>query len=552
MNRNSEQHYAQVPHAEIRRAKFQRDFNLLTTMNEGDLVPIYLDEVLPADTFKININALVRMATPLYPVMDNAYMDFYFFFVPARLLWKHFQNLMGQNDSTFWAETTEYTTPVTTAPEGGWKVGTLADYFGIPTGVSGLKVNSLPFRAYAKIWNEWFRDENLQQPVTQSMDDTTTTGVNTGTNLSDAEAGGLPLKVCKYKDYFTSCLPSPQKATEPVKIPMLGNAPVRLFLPGTENIITNYGTNKDGGVKVTSENINAPWDMERGDAYKLRATTTSNNVFYDEKGNMQTYADIRADLNSVTGATINELRQAIAVQHIFERDARTGTRYKEILKGAWGVTSPDARLDRSEYIGGHRMPINVNQVIQTSSTDSTSPQGNTGAYSMTTLSRNMCTYSATEHGYVLGLAAIRVDHSYQQGLSRLWTRNTRFSYYDPMLANLGEQAVLNQEIYAQGKEKDEEVFGYQEAWADYRYRTNMVTSEMRSTYAQTLDAWHYADKYDTLPTLSSSWIKEGTENIDRTLAVKSSNSHQFICNFYYEQAWTRPMPIYSVPGIETI
>ena len=259
-----------------------------------------------------------------------------------------------------------------------------------------------------------------------------------------------------------------------------------------------------------------------------------------------------ADLSQTTSATINELRQAIAVQHIFERDARTGTRYKEILKGAWGVTSPDARLDRSEYIGGHRMPINVNQVIQTSSTDSTSPQGNTGAYSMTTLSRNMCTYSATEHGFVLGLAAIRVDHSYQQGLSRLWTRSTRFSYYDPMLANLGEQAVLNQEIYAQGEAKDEEVFGYQEAWADYRYRTNMVTSEMRSTYAQTLDAWHYADKYDSLPTLSSSWIKEGTENIDRTLAVQSSNSHQFICNFYYSQAWTRPMPIYSVPGIDTI
>lgn len=552
MNRNSEQHYAQVPHAEIKRAKFQRDFNLLTTMNEGDLVPIYLDEVLPADTFKINLNALVRMATPLYPVMDNAYMDFYFFFVPARLLWKHFQNLMGQNDSTFWAETTEYTTPVTTAPEGGWNVGTLADYFGIPTGVSGLKVNSLPFRAYAKVWNEWFRDENLQQPVTQSMDDTTTTGVNTGTNLSDAEAGGMPLKVCKYKDYFTSCLPSPQKSTEPVKIPMLGNAPVRLFLPDTENIITNYGANNEGAVKVTSENINAPWTMASETAYKLRATTTSNNWFYDEKGNKQTYADFRADLNDVTGATINELRQAIAVQHIFERDARTGTRYKEILKGAWGVTSPDARLDRSEYIGGHRMPINVNQVIQTSSTDSTSPQGNTGAYSMTTLSRNMCTYSATEHGYVLGLAAIRVDHSYQQGLSRLWTRSTRFSYYDPMLANLGEQAVLNQEIYAQGKAKDEEVFGYQEAWADYRYRTNMVTSEMRSTYAQTLDAWHYADKYDALPTLSNSWIKEGTENIDRTLAVQSSNSHQFICNFFYSQAWTRPMPIYSVPGIDTI
>lgn len=542
MNRNSEQHYAQVPHAEIRRAKFQRDFNLLTTMNEGDLVPIYLDEVLPADTFKINLNALVRMATPLYPVMDNAYMDFYFFFVPARLLWKHFQNLMGQNDSTFWAETTEYTTPVTTAPEGGWNVGTLADYFGIPTGVNGLKVNSLPFRAYAKVWNEWFRDENLQQPVTQSMDDTTTNGSNTGTNLSDAEAGGMPLKVCKYKDYFTSCLPSPQKSTEPVTIPLTGNAPIKGYKDeGRTNPVT--------GEASTFYSIGPAETGEKVQVGQIGADKQGLAMYWGKNGSL-TY--LGAELGNITGATINELRQAIAVQHIFERDARTGTRYKEILKGAWGVTSPDARLDRSEYIGGHRMPINVNQVIQTSSTDSTSPQGNTGAYSMTTLSRNMCTYSATEHGYVLGLAAIRVDHSYQQGLSRLWTRNTRFSYYDPMLANLGEQAVLNQEIYAQGKAQDEEVFGYQEAWADYRYRTNMVTSEMRSTYAQTLDAWHYADKYDALPTLSSSWIKEGTENIDRTLAVQSSNSHQFICNFFYSQAWTRPMPIYSVPGIDTI
>lgn len=554
MNRNSEQHYAQVPHAEIRRSKFQRDFNLLTTMNEGDLVPIYLDEVLPADTFKINLNALVRMATPLYPVMDNAYMDFYFFFVPARLLWKHFQNLMGQNDSTFWAETTEYTTPVTTAPEGGWNVGTLADYFGIPTGVNGLKVNSLPFRAYAKVWNEWFRDENLQQPVTQSMDDTTTTGVNTGTNLSDAEAGGMPLKVCKYKDYFTSCLPSPQKAAEQVTIPMLGNVPIKSYIDAERTKqAKGYGTetsrSSSWGYNVFVQEGPDGNTLRSNGAESGKSYWTSSTPGFGESAQV-TY--LAADLSNTTATTINELRQAIAVQHIFERDARTGTRYKEILKGAWGVTSPDARLDRSEYIGGHRMPINVNQVIQTSSTNNTSPQGNAGAYSMTTLSRNMCTYSATEHGYVLGLAAIRVDHSYQQGLSRLWTRNTRFSYYDPMLANLGEQAVLNQEIYAQGKPKDEEVFGYQEAWADYRYRTNMVTSEMRSTYAQTLDAWHYADKYDALPTLSSSWIKEGTENIDRTLAVQSSNSHQFICNFYYEQAWTRPMPIYSVPGIDTI
>ena len=547
MNRNSEQHFAQVPHAEIRRAKFDRPFNLLTTMNEGDLVPIYVDEVLPADTFKINMNALVRMATPLYPVMDNANIDFYFFFVPARLLWNHFQNLMGQNDSTFWAETVEYTTPQTKAPANGWNVGTIADYMGIPTGVKGLSVNSLPFRAYAKIWNEWFRDENLQQPVTQSKDDTTTNGSNTGTALTDAEAGGLPLKVCKYKDYFTSCLPSPQKSNEPVTIPMLGNAPVELYGPGNAGKAVKYGTGTmyENGEVFSYLNENKT---------SILGTSSGNGStkFTYENGSTGQSAYAYATMENVTGATINELRQAIAVQHIFERDARTGTRYKEILKGAWGVTSPDARLDRSEYIGGYRLPININQVIQTSSTDSTSPQGNTAAYSMTTMSRNMCTYSATEHGFVLGLAAIRVDHSYQQGLSRMWTRSTRFSYYDPMLANLGEQAVLNQEIYAQGTNKDTEVFGYQEAWADYRYRTNMVTSEMRSTYAQTLDAWHYADKYDALPTLSNTWIKEGTENIDRTLAVQSSNSHQFICNFYFDQSWTRPMPVYSVPGLDTI
>ena len=548
MNRNSEQHYSQVPHAEIRRARFKRDYSLLTTINEGDLVPIYLDEVLPADTFKVNVNALVRMSTPLYPVMDNAYMDYYFFFVPARLLWEHFENLMGQNDKTFWAETTEYTTPQTTAPSGGWKVGTLADYFGIPTGVENLSVNSMPFRAYAKIWNEWFRDENLQQPVTMSKTDATTAGSNTGTSLSDAEKGGMPLKVCKYKDYFTSCLPSPQKAVNPVTIPLGGNAPLEAYttdkltekikLEGQKMLQWRTNSNNEGSLPETfAGGFNK---IGTSFAAKINGETLEKRYY------------LGADLSSVTAATINELRQAIAVQHIFERDARTGTRYKEILQGAWGVTSPDARLDRSEYIGGYRMPINVNQVVQTSATDSTSPQGNTGAYSMTTMSRNMCTYSATEHGYVIGLAAIRVDHSYQQGLSRLWTRSTRFSYYDPMLANLGEQAVLNQEIYAQGNTKDEEVFGYQEAWADYRYRTNQITGEMRSTYAQTLDAWHYADKYTNLPTLSSSWIQEGTENIDRTIAVQSSNSHQFLVNLYYDQTWTRPMPIYSIPGIDTI
>lgn len=546
MNRNAEQHYAQVPRAEIRRARFKRDFNLLTTFNDGDLVPIYCDEVLPGDTAKISMNALIRMSTPLYPVMDNANCDFYFFFVPSRLLWDHFENLMGQNDNTFWAEPVEYTTPKTKAPAGGWKVGTLADYFGIPTGVENIEVNSLPFRAYVKIWNEWFRDENTMQPLTMSTGDETTEGANVWEGPSTAEKGVTPARVAKYKDYFTSCLPSPQKG-EATKIPMTAQGPVKLFdTPGNyedknlyEGAIWLNGVETYGG-KINNNKYS--WGENQAEIWG--ANESGGSV-----GTLAGY--LGATLENVS-TNINELRQAIAVQHILERDARTGTRYKEILQGAWGVTSPDARLDRSEYIGGYRVPININQVVQTSSTDSTSPQGNTGAYSMTTISRNMCTYSATEHGFIIGLAAIRVEHSYQQGLARMWTRSTRFSYYDPMLANLGEQAVLNQEIYAQGNAQDEEVFGYQEAWADYRYRTNMITGEMRSTYAQTLDAWHYGDKYNSLPHLSENWLLESRENVDRTLAVQAENSHQFICNFYFDQTWTRPMPIYSIPGLDTI
>lgn len=547
MSRNAEQHFTQLPHAEIRRSSFKRPFSLLTTLNEGDLVPIYVDEVLPADTFRIDLNSLVRMSTPLYPVMDNCDIDYYMFFVPARLLWEHFENLMGQNDSSFWAEDVDYTTPVTTAPSGGWANGTIADYFGIPTGVENLKVNSLPFRAYAKIWNEWFRDENLQQPVTMSKTDATTTGSNTGTKLTDAEAGGLPLKVAKHKDYFTSCLPSPQKG-DAVQLPLNGNAYIK-YASGTKD--KEYYKLKDSNDKNRYALYLSDYDNYQNGSVRIQAALGEPFInIKDDKTRNDIY--LAADLGSVTATTINELRNAIAVQHILERDARTGTRYKEYLKGAWGVTSPDARLDRSEYIGGCRVPININQVVQTSSTNETSPQGNTGAYSMTTNSQHMCTYSATEHGFVIGLACVRVQHSYQYGLRRMWTRSTRFSYYDPMLANLGEQAVLNQEIYAQGNEKDEEVFGYQEAWADYKYRTNEVTCEMRSNFAQTLDAWHYADKYTSLPTLSDTWIKEGKENIDRTIAVQSANSHQFICNFYFEQTWTRAMPVYNIPGLDTI
>lgn len=559
-NRNSESRFAQVPHANIQRARFKRDYSNITTINEGELVPIYVDEVLPGDTISLKQNSLIRMSTPLYPVMDNAYCDFYYFFVPCRLLWDHWENLMGQNDSTYWAETTEYSVPQTKAPSGGWSNGTIADYMGIPTQVANLSVNSMPFRAYARIYNEWFRDENLQQPVVQDMDDADNTGSNTGTDLTDAQNGGLPLKVGKRHDYFTSCLPAPQKG-EAVQISATESVnPVYFFTKDKEPVTASSNNSKIPMMNGNSLRSNWPANGKYNGAWSWREAEAGVTL-EDINANIPASAHITgtkdtegflAAYGGGTAITINELRQAIAIQQILEADARGGTRYVELLAHEFGVTSPDSRLQRSEYIGGSCIPININQVIQTSATDSNSPQGNTAAYSMTTSRDKMVNYSAVEHGYIIGLACIRVDHSYQQGLSRMWTRKGRFDFYHPMLANLAEMAVLNQEIYAQGTEKDTEVFGYQEAWADYRYHPNIVTGEMRSNYAQSLDAWHYADHYEELPMLSSTWIQEGTENIDRTLAVQAENSHQFIADFYFDQTWTRPMPIYSVPGLSKI
>ena len=439
-NRNAESRFAQVPRAEIRRARFKRDFSNITTINEGDLVPLYVDEVLPGDTISCDLNGLIRMSTPLYPVMDNCYLDTYAFFVPCRLLWEHWENLMGQNDSSYWAEKTEYSVPQTTAPSTGWNVGTIADYMGIPTGIANVSVNSLPFRAYARIWNEWFRDENLQQPVVQDTDDANNTGSNTGSELTDAQNGGLPLKVAKYHDYFTSCLPEPQK----------GEASAIPIEIGTLPVITQNKLNNDTGVGLK-------WNGRQTDitaaAYPLGVTYKGgdpNNVYGDtivwNQNDQHAYdgninpANLFAVGEAGANVTINELRQAIAIQHILEADARGGTRYTELLAHEFGVTSPDSRLQRSEYLGGTRVPININQVIQQSATTDASPQGNTAAYSMTTLRDKMCSYSAVEHGYILILGCIRVNHSYQQGLSRMWTRKSRFDFYHPMLANLGEMA----------------------------------------------------------------------------------------------------------------
>lgn len=564
-NRNTESHFSQIPRANIRRARFKRDYSNTTTINEGEIVPIYVDEVLPGDTISLTQNSLVRMATPIYPVMDNCYLDIYYFFCPNRLLWEHWENLMGQNDESYWAEKTEYSVPQLTAPSGGWDEGTIADYMGIPIKVENISINAMPFRAYARIWNEWFRDENLQQPAVQDIDDATNTGSNTGTEPTDAENGGLPLKAGKMHDYFTSCLPQPQKGEAvainavsgilPVYWADKNGNPLHNELSWNLNIDafdmrSNYPPTGNTAPPFTGKFNGSTSEYEPENKNQNTPISAFSNATIPGTNEPMYMVAVSGTLKS--GINIEELRQAIAIQQILEADARGGTRYTELLKNEFGITSPDSRLQRSEYIGGTRIPININQVIQQSATDTTSPQGNTAAYSLTTSRNKMVTYSATEHGYILGLAVIRVDHSYQQGLRRMWSRTRRFDFYHPMLANLGEMEVLNKEIYCQGTKEDDELFGYQEAWADYRYHPNMVTGEMRSTAPQPLDAWHYADHYEQLPVLSSEWIQEGKENIDRTIAVQSEVSHQFIANFYYEQTWVRPMPIYSVPGLEKI
>ena len=549
------------------RSKFDRSHQLLTTINEGDLVPIYCDEVLPGDTAKVRLNGLIRMSTPIYPVMDNAYMDTYFFFVPCRLLWKHWENMFGENDTNYWAEKTEYSTP--TCKIGGISGlanGSIGDYFGLPTEIKNeIKVNALPARAYAMIYNEWFRDENVEAPLMlgykkedeageeRDANPYGTTSVNSPPATVNTYEARLyaraPAKAGKFHDYFTSCLPSPLKS-EPVEISLTGNAPVGMY---KDIDLTEYGTITGDKSIYFNQNVQdnfAPGLNNAQSGSKLSLVTGSS----DATKNVSNVAYLGADLSGVSAISIQDLRMSIALQHIFEADARNGTRYREFLSGTWGVTSPDSRLQIPEYIGGQRIAINVNQVVQTSQTDPTTGQalGNTAAYSLTTCSKDMVNYAATEYGYIIGLAVVRVEHSYQQGLATKWTRGGRFTYYDPRLAALGEQPVYNREIYAQGTPEDNKIFGYQEAWADYRYKPSYVTGEMRSNYQTSLDAWHYADDYNELPHLSAEWIQEGQQNIDRTIAVTSAKSHQFICDFYFTEEWYREMPIYSIPGIERI
>lgn len=544
MNINSQAHFAVNPtNLDIKRSTFDRSSGHSTTFNAGELIPIYVDEVLPGDTFKMGTSYVARMNTPIHPTMGNAYIDTYFFFVPSRLVWKHWNEFNGENTTTAWEQTTEYQIPQLKSPTGGWKKGTIADYFGIPINVN-LEINALPIKAYTRIWNDWFRDQNVQDPAYLDIDDTTIEGSNGGTYQTDAQKGGKCLPVNKYHDYFTSCLPEPQKGPS-VLLPLGDTAPViGTGTMGLESTTTASGTTLGQQYKMKQY-------YTSGYAGLQPAGTDNIGKFNAEIGLSKDpdNSNIIADLSKATAATINELRQAFQLQRLYERDARGGTRYTEIIKSHFGVTSPDQRQQRPEYLGGSHKMIDIMQVLQTSSTDETSPQGNTAAFSYTKQVDNQWIKSFTEHGYIIGLACVRTEHVYQQGLERMWSRKRRFDFYWPALANIGEQAVLNKEIYAQGNTKDNEVFGYQEAWAEYRYKPSRVSGALRSTYENSLDVWHYADKYDSLPMLNDTWMRENKNNIDRTLAVQSSVEDQFVADFYFEVESTRPLPMYSIPGM---
>lgn len=552
MNRNTESRFSLNPtNLEISRSRFDRSSVIKTSFNVGELIPFYLDEVLPGDTFSVKTSKVVRMPALKTPIMDNVYLDTYYFFVPCRLVWEHWKEFMGENTESEWIPTVEYEIPQLEAPDDGWEVGTIADYFGVPTGVGNIKVNALPFRAYALICNEWFRDQNLMKPVVINNGDSLATGSNGDNYIIDTQLGGKPFIAAKYHDYFTSALPAPQKGPD-VTIPVAegANLPVIPLADRIDHDLLIHPYTAKGG----STNYQTVMAYQNGDSdvyyQEVNRSTERGNWWFD---NLWAIQD-----GQVYAATINQLRLAFQIQRLYEKDARGGTRYIELVKSHFGVTAPDYRMQRPEYLGGNRIPITINQVVQQSATDENSPQGNVAGMSLTTDVNGDFTKSFTEHGYLIGLMVARYQHTYQQGLNRMWSRKDRFDFYWPVLANIGEQAIYNKEIYLQedtqvnpvsGKPYNDEVFGYQEAWAEYRYKPSIVTGQMRSEYDQSLDVWHLADDYEEMPTLSAEWIQEDKANLDRVIAVTSDLAHQLFADIYVANRTTRPMPMYSIPGL---
>lgn len=557
MNRNNERHFNQVPEMKASRTRFNRDQTILTTFNSGKLIPFYVDEVLPGDTFSVDTSAIIRMTTPKYPVMDDAFIDFYYFYCPNRILWDDFKQFMGEVENTPWMPKKDYKVPQITVKGTGTNgypyEASILDYMGVPTKVKGnFAINALPIRAYVMIWNEFFRDENVENAAVwkSSSEDVnyqdTQDENKIEENLKHAIEGGRCLPVNKFHDYFTSCLPYPQRGPE-VTLPMTGNAPIRLGTRdgGYENFagpismaIDAHGADTTGSLTYTNA-TGAP-----GEKKAMQFTGTEKTT-----GELGAGGWMYADLESITATTINDLRKAVAVQQYYEALARGGSRYREQVQALWDVVISDKTAQIPEYLGGGRYHVNINQIVQTSGqqTNTDTPIGETGAVSVTPINESSFTKSFEEHGFIIGVCCVRHNHSYQQGLERLWSRTDRLDYYVPQFANIGEQPVKKKEIVLTGKATDEETFGYQEAWADYRMKPNRVSGKMRSNATGTLDFWHYADNYKEVPTLSQEWMTEGKEEIGRTLIVQ--NEPQFFGAIRVANKTTRRMPLYSVPGL---